>query len=30
MSAPATMANSDIKDLALADEGKRRTEWAER
>src|SRR6476660_7824332 len=30
MSAPATMANYDIKDLALADEGKRRTEWAER
>src|SRR6476660_3308929 len=30
MSAPATMANYDIKDLALADEGKLRTEWAER
>ena len=30
MSAPATMANHDIKDLSLADEGRRRTEWAER
>ena len=30
MSAPATIAKYDIKDLALADEGKRRTEWAER
>jgi adenosylhomocysteinase len=26
----ATAASFDIKDLALADEGKRRTEWAER
>jgi adenosylhomocysteinase len=26
----ATAASYDIKDLALADEGKRRTEWAER
>ena len=30
MSAPATIAKYDVKDLALADEGKRRTEWAER
>ena len=30
MSAPATIAKYDIKDLALADEGKRRTEWSER
>jgi adenosylhomocysteinase len=30
MSATATIAKHDIKDIALADEGKRRTEWAER
>ena len=30
MSAPTAMANYDVRDLALADEGKRRTEWAER
>ena len=30
MSATATIAKYDIKDIALADEGKRRTEWAER
>jgi adenosylhomocysteinase len=30
MSATATISNYDIKDIALADEGKRRTEWAER
>jgi adenosylhomocysteinase len=30
MSAPATIAKYDIKDIALADEGKRRTEWSER
>ena len=30
MSAPATIAKHDIKDIALADEGKRRTEWSER
>ncbi|HUR94152.1 MAG TPA: adenosylhomocysteinase [Gemmatimonadales bacterium] len=30
MSAPTTIADYDVKDLALADEGKRRTEWAER
>jgi len=30
MSAPATIAKYDIRDLALADEGKRRTEWSER
>jgi adenosylhomocysteinase len=30
MSAPATIAKYDIKDIGLADEGKRRTEWAER
>ena len=30
MSAPTTMAKYDIKDIALADEGKRRTEWSER
>jgi adenosylhomocysteinase len=30
MSAPAAVAKYDIKDLALADEGKRRTEWSER
>jgi adenosylhomocysteinase len=27
---PTTLAKYDIKDLKLADEGKRRTEWAER
>jgi adenosylhomocysteinase len=30
MSAPTAIANYDVKDLALADEGKRRTEWSER
>jgi len=30
MSAPTVIANYDVKDLALADEGKRRTEWSER
>jgi adenosylhomocysteinase len=30
MSAPTAVAKYDVKDLALADEGKRRTEWAER
>ena len=30
MSATTAMAKYDVKDLALADEGKRRTEWAER
>jgi adenosylhomocysteinase len=30
MSATATISNYDIRDIALADEGKRRTEWAER
>ncbi len=30
MSAPTAVASYDVKDLALADEGKRRTEWAER
>jgi adenosylhomocysteinase len=30
MSATATISNYDVKDIALADEGKRRTEWAER
>ena len=30
MSAPTVIANHDIKDIALADEGRRRTEWAER
>jgi adenosylhomocysteinase len=30
MSATATIAKHDIKDIALADEGKRSTEWAER
>src|SRR3990172_8039062 len=30
MSAPTVIANHDVKDLALADEGKRRTEWSER
>src|SRR4029450_2824445 len=30
MGAPTAVATHDIKDLALADEGKRRTEWAER
>jgi adenosylhomocysteinase len=30
MSAPAAIAKYDIKDVGLADEGKRRTEWAER
>ncbi len=30
MSAPTAVAKYDIRDLALADEGKRRTEWAER
>jgi hypothetical protein len=28
MSAPAAVAKYDIKDLALSDEGKRRTEWS--
>jgi adenosylhomocysteinase len=30
MSAPTVIAKYDVRDLALADEGKRRTEWAER
>jgi len=30
MSAPTVIAKYDVKDLALADEGKRRSEWAER
>jgi adenosylhomocysteinase len=30
MSAPAAVAKHDIKDIGLADEGKRRTEWSER
>jgi adenosylhomocysteinase len=30
MSAPAAIAKYDVKDLALADEGRRRTEWSER
>jgi len=30
MSAPTAVAKYDVKNLALADEGKRRTEWAER
>jgi len=30
MSAPTAVATHDIKDLGLADEGRRRTEWAER
>jgi adenosylhomocysteinase len=30
MSATTAVASHDVKDLALADEGKRRTEWAER
>jgi adenosylhomocysteinase len=30
MSAPTAVAKYDVRDLALADEGKRRTEWAER
>jgi adenosylhomocysteinase len=30
MSAPTAIANYDVRDLALADEGKRRTEWSER
>ena len=30
MSAPTAIAKYDVKDLALADEGKRRTEWSER
>jgi adenosylhomocysteinase len=30
MSAPTVVAKYDVKDLLLADEGKRRTEWAER
>jgi adenosylhomocysteinase len=30
MSAPTVIAKYDVKDIALADEGKRRTEWAER
>jgi adenosylhomocysteinase len=30
MSAPTVIAKHDVRDLALADEGKRRTEWAER
>ena len=30
MSATTAIAKYDVKDLALADEGKRRTEWAER
>jgi adenosylhomocysteinase len=30
MSAPTVIAKYDVKDLALADEGRRRTEWAER
>ncbi|MEO6056629.1 MAG: adenosylhomocysteinase [Gemmatimonadales bacterium] len=30
MSAPTAVASHDVKDLTLADEGKRRTEWAER
>jgi adenosylhomocysteinase len=30
MSAPTAVANYDVRDLALADEGKRRTEWSER
>jgi adenosylhomocysteinase len=30
MSAPAAVAKYDIKDIGLADEGKRRTEWSER
>jgi adenosylhomocysteinase len=30
MSAPTAIAKYDVKDLTLADEGKRRTEWSER
>ncbi len=30
MTATTTVSTHDIKDLALADEGKRRTEWSER
>jgi adenosylhomocysteinase len=30
MSATTAIANYDVRDLALADEGKRRTEWSER
>jgi adenosylhomocysteinase len=30
MSAPTAVAKHDVRDLALADEGRRRTEWAER
>ena len=30
MTVQTAMAKYDIKDLKLADEGKRRTEWAER
>ena len=30
MTVQTALAKHDVKDLALADEGKRRTEWAER
>ena len=30
MSATATIAKYDIKDITLADEGRRRTEWSDR
>ena len=30
MSVQTAVAKHDIKDIALADEGRRRTEWAER
>ncbi|MEO7985006.1 MAG: adenosylhomocysteinase, partial [Gemmatimonadales bacterium] len=30
MTASITVAQHDVKDLGLADEGKRRTEWSER